>query len=60
LQRYKKYKFFDTFSAFLFENYMKVLKKMLRKSKKLFQINNRISEQITRSKINDKLMIMPI
>jgi len=51
----KKYGSLDTFSAFPFENYMKALKKMLRKSEKpLSQINNRISEQMTISEINDK------
>lgn len=51
----KKYGSLDTFSAFPFENYMQVLKKQLRKSEKpLSQINNRISEQITRSEINDE------
>lgn len=39
----------DTFSAFPFENYMKTLKKMLRKSEKpLSQLNNRIHEYTTR------------
>lgn len=39
------YRCIDTYSAFPFENYMKTLKKMLRKSEKpLSQLNNRIHE----------------
>lgn len=42
----KTYGSLDTFSAFAFENYMQMLKKMLRKSEKpLSQLNNRITEK---------------
>lgn len=50
----KRYGSLNTFCAFPFENFMKELKKMLRKSEKpLSQLNNRINERaITKCKSN--------
>ncbi|KAL6416912.1 hypothetical protein ACFW04_011377 [Cataglyphis niger] len=53
----KRYGSLDTFSAFPFENYLKKLKQMLRKSEKpLFQLNNRINEN-ARFAINSQNII---
>jgi len=48
-QDVRKYESLDTFSAFPFENYLKILKRMLRKYEKpLSQLNNRMYEYSTR------------
>ncbi|KYN02771.1 hypothetical protein ALC62_06406 [Cyphomyrmex costatus] len=54
-QDVKMYGPLDTFSAFPFENYLKTLKRMLRKSEKpLSQLNNRFHEYTTRYTTNMK------
>lgn len=66
-QDVKTYGPLDTFSAFPFENYLKILKRMLRKYEKpLSQLNNRIYEYSTRyinkmknSSIDEPLLLKP-
>lgn len=63
-QDVKKYGPLDSFSAFPFENYMQVLKKMLRKAEKpLAQLNNRLNERTTKPETdieNHSITNMPL